>query len=134
MRSDARVAGLSGWAALREVSEGGALARRRVRLHNDASRHRRTEGWLRRDRMERVADVHHDGQQLFFAQVGMPGGPAPVRRFLPHLIDLVLNRMINPGKVFDLELPLADVAEGLSRDGRTARHQDHCCASGREVP
>jgi threonine dehydrogenase-like Zn-dependent dehydrogenase len=40
------------------------------------------------------------------------GGPAPVRRFLPHLIDLVLSRQINPGKVFDLQLPLADVAEG----------------------
>jgi Zn-dependent alcohol dehydrogenase len=40
------------------------------------------------------------------------GGPAPVRRFLPHLIELVLSRNINPGKVFDLTLPLADVAEG----------------------
>jgi threonine dehydrogenase-like Zn-dependent dehydrogenase len=39
-------------------------------------------------------------------------GPAPVRRFLPHLIDLVLQRRINPGKVFDLVLPIADVAEG----------------------
>jgi threonine dehydrogenase-like Zn-dependent dehydrogenase len=39
-------------------------------------------------------------------------GPAPVRRFLPHLIDLVLKRKINPGKVFDLTLPLTDVAEG----------------------
>jgi threonine dehydrogenase-like Zn-dependent dehydrogenase len=56
--------------------------------------------------------VQFDGQELFFAQVGMLGGPAPVRRFLPHLMDLVLNRMINPGKVFDLELQLADVAEG----------------------
>jgi len=56
--------------------------------------------------------VQFDGQQLFFAQVGMLGGPAPVRRFLPHLIDLVLSRRINPGKVFDLEMPLADVAEG----------------------
>jgi len=55
--------------------------------------------------------VQFDGQQLFFAQVGMLGGPAPVRRFLPHLLDLVLSRRINPGKVFDLELPLADVAE-----------------------
>jgi threonine dehydrogenase-like Zn-dependent dehydrogenase len=42
----------------------------------------------------------------------MLGGPAPVRRFLPHLMDLLLRREINPGKVFDLELPLADVAEG----------------------
>lgn len=40
------------------------------------------------------------------------GGPAPVRRFLPHLMNLVLDRKINPGKVFDLELPLTDVAEG----------------------
>ena len=40
------------------------------------------------------------------------GGPAPVRRFLPHLIDLVLNRQINPGKVFDQVLPIEDVAEG----------------------
>ena len=56
--------------------------------------------------------VQLDGQQLFFSQTGMLGGPAPVRRFLPHLMDLVLTRKINPGKVFDLELPLADVAEG----------------------
>jgi threonine dehydrogenase-like Zn-dependent dehydrogenase len=56
--------------------------------------------------------VQFDGQRLFFAQVGMMGGPAPVRRFLPHLMDLVLTRKINPGKVFDLVLPLADVAEG----------------------
>lgn len=53
-----------------------------------------------------------DGQKLFFSQTGMLGGPAPVRRFLPHLIDLVLTRKIDPGKVFDLHLPIADVAEG----------------------
>ncbi|WP_332716326.1 zinc-dependent alcohol dehydrogenase family protein [Pelagibacterium mangrovi] len=56
--------------------------------------------------------VQFDGQNLFYKQVGMLGGPAPVRRFLPHLMDLVLSRKINPGKVFDLTLPLADVAEG----------------------
>jgi threonine dehydrogenase-like Zn-dependent dehydrogenase len=56
--------------------------------------------------------VELDGQELFFSQIGMLGGPAPVRRFLPHLIDLVLQRKIVPGKVFDLTLPLADVAEG----------------------
>jgi threonine dehydrogenase-like Zn-dependent dehydrogenase len=56
--------------------------------------------------------VEFDGQTLFFSQTGMLGGPAPVRRFLPHLMDLVLSRTIEPGKVFDLELPLADVAEG----------------------
>jgi len=56
--------------------------------------------------------VQFDGQALFFTQTGMLGGPAPVRRFLPHLMDLVLARKINPGKVFDLTLPLDQVAEG----------------------
>jgi threonine dehydrogenase-like Zn-dependent dehydrogenase len=56
--------------------------------------------------------VQLDGQNLFFAQKSLLGGPAPVRRFLPHLIDLVWNRKINPGKVFDLVIPLADVAKG----------------------
>lgn len=56
--------------------------------------------------------VEFDGEKLFFAQKNMLGGPAPVRRFLPHLMDLVLQRKINPGKVFDLTLPLADAAEG----------------------
>ncbi len=56
--------------------------------------------------------VQFDGQELFFAQRGLMGGPAPVRRFLPHLMGLVLDRKINPGKVFDLELPLSEAAEG----------------------
>jgi threonine dehydrogenase-like Zn-dependent dehydrogenase len=53
-----------------------------------------------------------DGARLFFTHVRLHGGPAPVRRYLPHLIDLVLNGTINPGKVFDLTLPLDQVAEG----------------------
>ena len=53
-----------------------------------------------------------DGEGLFFTHVRLHGGPAPVRRFLPELIDLVWNRKINPGKVFDLTLPLEEVAEG----------------------
>jgi threonine dehydrogenase-like Zn-dependent dehydrogenase len=56
--------------------------------------------------------VQFDGQQLFFQQKNMLGGPAPVRRFLPDLMERVLTRKINPGKVFDRELPLKDVAEG----------------------
>jgi threonine dehydrogenase-like Zn-dependent dehydrogenase len=50
--------------------------------------------------------------ELFFAEVHLLGGPAPVRRYLPQLIDLIWNRKINPGKVFDLTLPLDQVAEG----------------------
>ena len=56
--------------------------------------------------------VNLDGAQLFFGHVHLHGGPAPVRRYLPGLIDLVLNGRINPGKVFDLVLPLNQVAEG----------------------
>lgn len=52
-----------------------------------------------------------DGTALFFAHIHLHGGPAPVRRFLPELIDLVWAGKIHPGKVFDLELPLDQVAE-----------------------
>ena len=57
-------------------------------------------------------DFIRRGGGLFFSHVRLHGGPAPVRRFLPELIDLVWNRKINPGKVFDLTLPLEEVAEG----------------------
>ncbi|GAC68467.1 zinc-dependent alcohol dehydrogenase family protein [Gordonia soli] len=57
-------------------------------------------------------DVELPGLELFFSGVHLHGGPAPVRRFLPELIDLIWNREIDPGKVFDLTLPLADAAEG----------------------
>ncbi|MCK1815245.1 zinc-dependent alcohol dehydrogenase family protein [Streptomyces sp. XM4011] len=53
-----------------------------------------------------------DGQELFFSHVGLRGGPAPVRRYLPDLIDRVVSGRIDPGQVFDLTLPLAEVAEG----------------------
>jgi threonine dehydrogenase-like Zn-dependent dehydrogenase len=56
--------------------------------------------------------VQLPGRDLFYAEVHLLGGPAPVRRFLPELIDLVWNGEINPGKVFDLTLPLDRVAEG----------------------
>ena len=56
--------------------------------------------------------VSLDGQQLFFRQQRMLGGPAPVRRFLPDLMDRVLRGSIQPGKVFDLTLPIEQVAEG----------------------
>jgi threonine dehydrogenase-like Zn-dependent dehydrogenase len=56
--------------------------------------------------------VELNGEDLFFTHVHLHGGPAPVRRFLPELIDLVRKEKINPGKVFDLTLPLDQVAEG----------------------
>ncbi|MFF4965778.1 zinc-dependent alcohol dehydrogenase family protein [Streptomyces sp. NPDC001037] len=57
-------------------------------------------------------EVAVDGQELFFSHVGLRGGPAPVRRYLPDLIGRVLSGRIEPGKVFDLTLPLEQVAEG----------------------
>jgi len=56
--------------------------------------------------------VSLDGTELFYAHVHLHGGPAPVRRFLPELIDLVCSGKIDPGKVFDLTLPLDKVADG----------------------
>jgi threonine dehydrogenase-like Zn-dependent dehydrogenase len=52
------------------------------------------------------------GEELFYAEVHLLGGPAPVRRFLPHLIGLIESQAINPGKVFDLRLPSSEAAEG----------------------
>jgi threonine dehydrogenase-like Zn-dependent dehydrogenase len=52
------------------------------------------------------------GEKLFYTHIHLHGGPAPVRRFLAKLIDLILNGKINPGKVFDLRLSLENVAEG----------------------
>src|SRR5438067_2759221 len=65
-------------------------------------------GWFGAD----AAAVDPGKSELFYAAVHLHGGPAPVRRFLPELIDLVCNRTINPGKVFDLTLPLDQVAAG----------------------
>jgi threonine dehydrogenase-like Zn-dependent dehydrogenase len=56
-------------------------------------------------------DVALSGEEPFFSQVHVLGGPAPVRRFLPELLDLIRQRKINPGKVFDLTLPLDPAAE-----------------------
>ena len=57
-------------------------------------------------------NVSLPGEELFFSHVHLHGGPAPVRRFLPGLIDLIVERTIDPGKVFDLTLPLEQAAEG----------------------
>jgi threonine dehydrogenase-like Zn-dependent dehydrogenase len=56
--------------------------------------------------------VQLPGEELFLAEVHLLGGPAPVRRFLPDLISRVESRSIDPGKVFDLTLPLDQAAEG----------------------
>jgi threonine dehydrogenase-like Zn-dependent dehydrogenase len=57
-------------------------------------------------------DVTLPGDELFFSGIHLHGGPAPVRRFLPDLTERILTGAIDPGKVFDLTLPLDQVAEG----------------------
>ena len=57
-------------------------------------------------------DVSLPGEELFFSGVHLHGGPAPVRRFLPELVELICAGEIDPGKVFDLDLPLEQAAEG----------------------
>jgi threonine dehydrogenase-like Zn-dependent dehydrogenase len=57
-------------------------------------------------------DVQLPGEELFFSGVHLHGGPAPVRQYLPELIDLIWRHQIDPGKVFDLTLPLEAAAEG----------------------
>ncbi|MDP3967256.1 MAG: zinc-dependent alcohol dehydrogenase family protein [Nocardioides sp.] len=49
--------------------------------------------------------------RMFGLNVGLAGGMAPVRRYLPELLEKVLSGAIDPGRVFDLELPLDEVAE-----------------------
>lgn len=59
-------------------------------------------------------DVSLNGAELFFSHVHLHGGPAPVRQFLPRLIELIWNGHIEPGRVFDLTLPLSEVAEAYA--------------------
>ena len=55
--------------------------------------------------------VEVSGGVLFNTELHWHGGPAPVRRFLPDLINRIWRHEINPGRVFDLTLPLAEVAD-----------------------
>jgi len=59
--------------------------------------------------------------RMFAKNVGLAGGVAPVRRYLPELLDLVTSGAVNPGLVFDTVLPLSEVAAGYrAMDERTA--------------
>jgi threonine dehydrogenase-like Zn-dependent dehydrogenase len=51
-------------------------------------------------------------RRMFAKNIGLAGGMAPVRAYLPELMKLVLDGRINPGLVFDSTLPLSEVAEG----------------------
>lgn len=59
-----------------------------------------------------VSHVEWPGLELFFSAVHLHGGPAPVREYLPRLVELIMDGEIDPGQVFDLTLPLEEAAEG----------------------
>ncbi|MGY2874801.1 threonine dehydrogenase-like Zn-dependent dehydrogenase [Marmoricola sp. URHA0025 HA25] len=59
--------------------------------------------------------------RMFSKNVGLAGGVAPVRRYLPELLDVVTSGAVNPGLVFDTVLPLSEVSAGYkAMDERTA--------------
>ena len=73
--------------------------------------------WPSRTRLRACANRCHGrvelpGEELFFFNVHLHGGPSPVRRLLPELVDLIWNRQVDSGMVFDLSLPLRQAAEG----------------------
>ncbi|MCW2868368.1 MAG: dehydrogenase [Marmoricola sp.] len=51
-------------------------------------------------------------RRMFSKNIGLAGGVAPVRHYLPELTELVTSGAVDPGPVFDLTLPLDQVAEG----------------------
>jgi threonine dehydrogenase-like Zn-dependent dehydrogenase len=55
-------------------------------------------------------DVNIPGEMLFRTGVQVSGGVAPVRRYLPELIDLILAGSVNPGRVFTRTRPLEEAA------------------------
>ena len=95
--------------------DAGALAPRRLELMKQAIGAARPGGYV--SYVGVPHGVQLDGQKLFFTHVHLHGRPAPLRRFLPRLIELIEKRTIDPGKVFDLTLPLEQVAEGYRAMG-----------------
>jgi threonine dehydrogenase-like Zn-dependent dehydrogenase len=78
--------------------------------------------------MREDGEHNHDDQQgrvamraaafpidtVIFRNVGLRGGVAPVRRYIPQLLDDVLQGRINPGRVFDFETNLDGIAEAYA--------------------
>jgi alcohol dehydrogenase len=53
-------------------------------------------------------------QSIFWKNVGIRGGVAPARHYIPELLEDVLAGRINPGRVFDFETDLDHVAEAYA--------------------
>ena len=66
-------------------------------------------------------DVEVPINTVIFRNVGLRGGVAPARRYLPELLEAVLAGTINPGRVFDFETDLDHIVEGYeAMDDRRA--------------
>jgi threonine dehydrogenase-like Zn-dependent dehydrogenase len=53
-------------------------------------------------------------ETVIFRNIGLRGGVAPVRRYIPELLPDVLEGRINPGRVFDFATDLDHVAEAYA--------------------
>ena len=68
--------------------------------------------------------VELDGADLFFRHVHLHGGPAPVRRYLPQLIDLVFSGNDQSREGVRSRPAACAGRRGLPCDGRAPRDQD----------
>ena len=59
-------------------------------------------------------DVEIPASGIFVRNVGIHGGPAPVRAYIPELMEDVLDGRINPGRVFDFKTDLENIAEAYT--------------------
>jgi threonine dehydrogenase-like Zn-dependent dehydrogenase len=53
-------------------------------------------------------------EPMFFRNVGVQGGPAPARAYIPELLDDVLESRIDPGLVLDYETDLEGIADAYA--------------------
>jgi threonine dehydrogenase-like Zn-dependent dehydrogenase len=64
----------------------------------------------------RVGVPHYEAipasEQMFYNNVSVGGGPAPVRAYIPELLPDVLEGRIEPGRVFDRVVGLDEVPDG----------------------
>ena len=65
--------------------------------------------------MGRVGVPHYEGipgtQEIFYDNISVGGGPAPVRAYIGELLPDVLAGKIEPGRVFDRVIGLDQVPD-----------------------
>lgn len=80
----------------------------------------RAGGTISRVGVPQYADAHI-GPRLFYPNVTLTGGPAPVRAYIERLLPAVLDGTVDPGRVFDRTVSLEETPAGYAAmDERTA--------------